>query len=404
MQRFAVVFLTTCVFSVLGSQSVLLARTLPQQPAVGPSFLQEEGGAEVQASSTASLTGTPQCDTILSDPICFASKQQGKQQVLLPNAVPNGLVGHWDFNSDQALDSSGNGNHAVTELVHGPSPAGNGHSGKFNNNFMMVPNTPMFKAQDFTYSFWIYLLDDETPKGLSSSATWCPLIRKGVHMLDTQQFANAPALLYSHRTGHLRAELTTSLRNTEGGEHVDSNARLLPNRWMHIAMVRHSSRSSLLLYVNGILDNAMTTQGTLVPNDYPLYVGGDPFTMNQCTFTVYMDELRVFTHAVPPHQLQAEAAPALGGIDPAYVRLGCLSCSLEEAARRCPKNRHVCTSIELHTGGYNVARSLGWLGAGTHVWTHAAVLKGAAQKMSAAGPDLTTDSLTGLSLCCEGPP
>merc|ERR1719327_160912 len=97
-------------------------------------------------------------------------------------------------------------------------------------------------------------------------------------------------------------------------------------------MVHHSSRGSLLLYFNGILDNAMTTRGSMVLNDYPLYVGGDPFTLDACHFTVYMDELRVFSHAVPPHQLQAEAAPALGGTDPSYVRLGCLKCTLAEAA------------------------------------------------------------------------
>jgi len=339
----------------------------------------------------------------LSGPICFA-EASGRQQALLPNAVPNGMVGHWDFNGDMAADISGGGNHDVTELLHGPSPGGSGHSASFTRNFMMVKNSANLRLSDFTYSFWIYLVDDgSTPAGVGKSATWCPLIRKGIHMVETDQYANAPALLFNHRTGHLRAEVTTSMKGTEDGEYMDSNARLLPNRWLHVAMVHHSKNPSLLLYVNGILDRVIKTQGALVTNDYPLYVGGDPFTADQCGFTVYMDELRVYSHAVPPHQLQAEASPALGGTDPSFVRLGCIHCSLEDAVKSCPRDRHVCTAVELHTGGYQVARSIGWLTSGTHVWTDAAVTRGAHDEM-VSQREKDGEASVGLGLCCEGPP
>jgi len=377
-------------FGIVGGFG-LLRTSSKQQAIVGV-------GAELNLAIGASLAGDPTCDSDLSGPICFGD---GRKQSLLPNAVPNGLVGHWDFDSEVAIDSSGNGNHGVTELLHGPSPVGSGHSASFTKNFMMVPSSANLKLADFTYSFWIYLQDDETQVG--RSATWCPLIRKGIHMAETEQFASAPALLFNHRTGKLRAEVTTSMKGTEDGEYMDSNARLLPNRWLHVAMVHHSKNPSLLLYVNGILDSVTKTQGALVINDYPLYVGGDPFTKDQCGFTVLMDELRVYSHAVPPHQLQAEAAPALGGTDPSYVRLGCVGCSLEAAAKSCPRDRHVCTSLELHTGGFQVARSLGWLGSGTHVWTHAAVTKGADNEMVSQQAK-SGESTSGLGLCCEGPP
>lgn len=354
--------------------------------------------AEVELGIGAAPSGQLQCDSILSGPVCFS--QSGRQQALMPNAVPTGLVGHWSFDSDVALDSSGNGNHGVTELLHGPSPAGSGHSATFTRNFMMVPNSALLKLTDFTYSFWIYLADDGPPAAEGRSATWCPLVRKGISIPKTQQFASAPALLFNHRTGHLRTEITTSVKGFEDGEFVDSNARLLPNRWLHIAMVYHSKHPSLLLYVNGILDTMMKPQGTLSVNDYPLYVGGDPFTQENCGFTVYMDELRVYSHAVAPHLLQAEAAPALGGTDPSYVRLGCMQCSLVQAARSCPANRHICTSIELHTGGYQVARALGWLVAGTHVWTHAAVMQSADAEMGSHNQQGAPSS--GLGLCCDG--
>jgi hypothetical protein len=380
------------------SQIKFLDGRSSQQHSVEPAAFLQEGRAEVQSSSDESLIEAPVCDSSLSDPICFAERRGA----LLPTAVPSGLVGHWDFNADSPLDLSGNGHHGVTELLHGPAPAGNGHSAVFSRTFMMVPHKEQLRTRDFTYSFWIYLLDDGTvPSGIGRSAAWCPLVRKGIHDPKTQQFASAPSLLFNHRTGRLRAEVTTTIMNTEDGEQFDSNARLLPNRWVHIALVLHSSRSTLMLYVNGILDNAMTTQGTTVTNEYPLYIGGDPFTVNECAFTVYVDELRLFAHAVPPHLLQAEAAPALGGVDPSYVRLACLKCTLEEAAQRCPRNRHICTAMELHTGGYQVARSLGWLEPGAHVWTHAAVVKGASVEMGMQASSGNADSM-GLGLCCDG--
>jgi hypothetical protein len=381
-----------CAGIAVSSQPNLLSRKESQLLHVEPAFLQEE----VHAGSGTALVGAPTCDSTLSDPICFSNKRGA----LLPNAVPAGLVGHWSFDEDSPLDMSGNGNHAVTELVHGPSPGGSGHSAVFRKTFMMVPNSPQFTNKDFTYSFWIYLVDGDKPAGIGSSSSWCTLLRKGIHEPGTQQYADAPSLVFNHRTGQVRAKVTTSIANTESGEFVDSNARIMADRWMHIALVYHSSHASLLLYVNGILDNAMTTKGVIATNEYPLYIGGDPFATDECSFTVYIDELRAYSHAVPPHQLQAEAAPSLGGTDPSYVRLACLKCSLEEAAKKCPKNRHICTSLELHTGGYQVARSLGWLSPGTHVWTHAAVAKGAAARMNAQ-PMANADSL-GLGLCCEG--
>lgn len=388
--------------------------SIPPAPSPGPS----PGPAGLMPQQT--------CDVDLSGPICFA--QAGRQQNLLPRAVPDYLVAHYDFDGDLATDLSGNGHHVATELDHGPSPVGSGHSALFTKNFMMVPASPQLNSlSDFTYSFWVYLAGDDTPSAAGTSATWCPLIRKGISMAETQQFANAPALLYNHKTGKLRAEVTTDMNNIQDGEYIDSNARLLPNRWLHLALVHHSAKgapapapasllqhsqqgaapagaaggSALLLYVNGILDTVTSLKGTLARNEYPLYVGGDPFTSAKCGFTLYIDELRVYNHAVPPHQLQAEAAPALGGTDPSYVHLGCMSCTLAKAATSCPASRHICESLELHTGGYQVARSLGWLTSGTHVWTHKEVTAGA--KAAAAGL-LQMDAKAGLGLCCEGPP
>merc|ERR1712150_200094 len=195
-------------------------------------------------------------------------------------------------------------------------------------------------------------------------------LRKGTVAPKSQLYANAPALLYSPASGGLKASVSTSVNGTHVLEELVSNARLASDRWMHLAVVKH--KQSLLVYVNGILDAKMTLTGTLVHNKYPLYIGGDPFTADSdtCQFGVYLDDFRAYSRALAPHELRAEASPALGGVDHSFVHLGCLDCSLRDELIKCPASRHICTSMELHTGGYQVARSLGWLRAGVHVWTY----------------------------------
>lgn len=356
-----------------------------------------DGVEEIDGGAREPLQGIHQpgsCDVTATGPVCFSERRYA----LEPGAQQGGLVGHWTFDEQAALDSSGHGNHGATELMHGPAPAGSGHSGLFRKNFMMVPNSPTIQhLGDFTYSFWVFVednsdrIDDDTPR-------WCPMIRKGVFL--SEEVTNSPALLFSRRTGHLRASVSTTHINRGDGEFVDSNARLVYNRWAHVALVLHTgTQNRMLIYVNGILDAKLTTQGAVMQNEYPLYVGGDPFTADSCKDSIYMDELRLYNRAVAPHELQAEAAPALGGADPSYVRLGCLSCTLQEAVHMCPATRHICAALELHTGGYQVARALGWLVAGTHVWTHAAV----EQFHSTGDASMSGSPSTGLGLCCDGP-
>lgn len=342
------------------------------------------------------------CDLVsLGGTVCYADHRAS----LTPAATVRGLVGRYTFDEAAALDSSGHGHHG-NEIFHGPSPAGTGHSAFFQRTFVTVPNSAQLQKKDFSYSFWVYLIEEDEGASADDAPRWCPLLRKGVHLPTAQEFASSPALLYSHGTGQLRASVTTSLHPASmDGEYVDSNARLLPNRWVHLALVHHEAR--LLLYVNGILDAVTALRGNVIPNAHPLYVGGDPFTAQQCVHAIYMDELRVYDRALPPHELQAEGAVALGGTDPSFVHLGCASCGLLEASRRCPASRHLCSTVELHTGAFQVARALGWLHFGAHVWTLAALRQ--AQLQPQAEGFLPTASgsgfgkpTVGLGLCCDG--
>lgn len=331
---------------------------------------------------------------------CFSDRKA----ILTPPSTPHGLVGRWTFDEATALDSSGSGNHAFTELTHGPSPAGHGHSSVFHKTFVAVPNSPSLQfASTFSVTFWIYVVEDDDGLAAEDSPQWCPLVRKGVHAPAAREFESSPAILYAPSSGQLRASVTTATHRTSvDGEYVDSNARLPPNRWAHVAVVHHGTK--LLLYVNGILDAVNAVAGDVLPNKWPLYIGGDPFAAEQCAHTTYVDDVSVYNRAVAPHELQAEAAPALGGTDPSFVHLGCKSCSIAAAATSCPATRHICTSLELHTGAYQVARSLGWLAAGGHVWTFAAMKQNAngvpnQEQQTSVGFGIP---VVGLGLCCDG--
>mmetsp|Transcript_40843 Transcript_40843/g.81193 ORF Transcript_40843/g.81193 Transcript_40843/m.81193 type:complete len:443 (-) Transcript_40843:118-1446(-) len=325
--------------------------------------------------SVEDFTRQQHCDILSTGAICA----NGGSTVLLPNSVSHALIGHWTFDEEAPIDASGTGNHGSGELFHSTSPVGSGSSALFERNFLTVPHSKSFEVPDFSYSFWVFI-PDEAQVDAHEAPRWCPLLRKGVYIAAAEEFSNAPALMFSRTTRRMRAVITTTMSGLSDGEHVDSNARLLPNRWAHVAIVHHGpgtngGASRLLLYINGILDARLLAKGSLEPNQYPLYVGGDPFTADDCGFTVYVDELRAYARALMPHELQAEAAPALAGADPAFVHLGCTSCTLETAMMSCPKDRHICSSLELHVGGYQVARAIGWLTGGMHVWTSAAVRK-----------------------------
>lgn len=325
------------------------------------------------ASSASASSGTMlACDAELSGPICL-----GNQQVLLPPALQPGVVGHWSFDKAAAgfpgaFDLSGHGSHGAPQPPAGPALSGQGSSAFFRRSFMTVPagGNNLF-LRDFTYTFWIHLLDGGGPGSLQ----FCPLVRKGVVPDEKgQHYGASPAILVDWSTHALRVELLTETSDDVTSstiEAFDSNARLMRGRWYHVAVVRLDKDRLTRLYVNGILDSEQASRGFTKPNREPLYVGGDPLSTQSCDVPLYLDELKAYSRAVSADELQAEAAPALAGVEPAFVRLACMECPLEVAVANCPEGYHVCSSLDLHLGAYQVVHALGWLRKGTSIWTHA---------------------------------
>jgi len=333
----------------------------------------QKSSVAAENSVTSELLGNA-CEEEAAGAVCFGEEGE---QVMLPPALPAGIVGYWSFDESLPVDASGNNYHGLASVQAGPAFAGQGSSAHFSKaNFMVVPHKPKMALKDFSYTFWVHLLDDATHQGLRV----CPLLRKG-GAANAQQDGQAPlppapAILLDRQTRHLRIEVATSGGPPGdmvelGTEAFESNARLARGRWFHIALVRINGQRRTRLYVNGILDASQSSKGFTAPNSGPLYVGGDAGVRDKCNVPMYIDELKVYSRALGHDEIQAEAAPSLAGVEPSFLRLACAECPLAIAQQNCPDKYHICNSLELHMGGYQVARTLGYLQKGTHVWSHA---------------------------------
>lgn len=338
------------------------------------------GGAASSRSAVSSRDLAPHCDVETSGTICLGSQRQ----VLLPPALPAGIVGFWSFDGSRPVDMSGHGNHGAGPVQAGPALGGQGNSAFFSRTFLEIPDGGSLGLKDFSYTFWLFLVKDRTAdanQAVPVGKRLCTLVRKGTDGISgsvTGRRGAAPAVLYHRPTRRIQLELTTTTPDDgEGGGALEapeifrSHSRLRAGRWYHVAVVRLDAERKTRLYVNGILDTTHGTDGFVQANNGPLHVGGEPWPENQCGAPLYIDELKVYNRPVSPDEIQAEAAPSLSGVEPSFVRLGCVNCTLESAIASCPSGYKVCSALDMHTGGYQVARGLGWLEDHTHVWTHA---------------------------------
>mmetsp|Transcript_39387 Transcript_39387/g.117899 ORF Transcript_39387/g.117899 Transcript_39387/m.117899 type:complete len:446 (+) Transcript_39387:117-1454(+) len=313
------------------------------------------------------------CEIDASGPICFGSEDQ----LLLPPAMPDGVVGSWSFDDEVPLDASGYGNHGEGTVMAGPSLAGQGSSAFFHHSLLAIPGASALALHDFSYTFWLYLIEEHIPGGARRGPEACPVVSKGAQLLQLsvsatgQSAAASPAVLFNLTSRKLHVQLLVASEDGAAAslDVFESNARLSAGRWFHVAVVRVDGQRMTHLYVNGILDSSRNSEGYTMTNQEPLYVGGDPGSRERCSLPMYIDELKVYNRPAEVDEIQAEASPSLAGIEPAMVRLACMECPLETAIQNCPEGYHICSSIELHMGGYQVARALGWLRPSTHVWS-----------------------------------
>lgn len=183
------------------------------------------------------------------------------------------------------------------------------------------------------------------------------------------------------------------------GERLWSNSFVPLKRWTHLAAVAEGH--SLRLYINGLLDSENTTSGRTVVNKGPIYVGNDPWRPSG-GMAGYIDEFKYYARAMTTDEIQAEAGQALGGVEPSFVELGCLGCSLDNAVATCRRGYHLCNTRDIYSSAYMVARAMGWATSNSKIWT----AEESVGNVNASLTGLTSlaavtgTGLSGLGLCC----
>jgi len=330
------------------------------------SYLVDVGG------TTGPYGVSPHCNVVLGSSICI----QGGSKVLAPMAAPRGLVGHWTFDDNLFLDHSGLGNHAKQPVAHGPGLNGVGASAAFDgSSYMEVPHSEHFASQDFCVTFWLYLLGDSTGE-------WRPIIHKGAR--DQER---TPTFFLEPQNRGLEFFVSTTDTSQPAGERLWSNTFVPLRRWTHVAGCAEGR--NLRLFINGILDAENTTIGTPILNQGSMYVGGDLWRTNGGAQS-YLDELRYYSRALTTDEIQASASGGLGGVEPSYVELGCMGCTLDTCPKSCRRGYRMCTARDMSGGAYVVARSMGWANSETRLWQ-------AEDSREAAD----TPDASGLCMCCR---
>lgn len=332
-----------------------------------------------------------ECELITDGPICLFNGDR----VFLPAAKPKNLIAHWSFDDSKPLDASGNNNHAINNVKAGPAFGGIGQSAFFaEGEFLEVPHNKQFEsaADSFSITFWFYLLTKNKQDKSASALGSCALVQKGLDNILAKTFNRSPAIFFDRKEKSFKVYANTNNNNNNNqngseGFAFASNARVISEKWLHIALVKKANK--LQLYVNGILDTQTDLKGEMIMNSGSLFIGGTPTQKENCKFAFLLDELRFYNYALEEDYVQAEASPALGGIEPNFLQLGCLDCGITQAVNSCADGYKLCSSIEMHTAGYQVARAMGWLKFDTHIWTHAALQH-----------EKEFENMKGLALCC----
>ncbi|SOS79742.1 secreted ookinete protein, putative [Plasmodium sp. gorilla clade G1] len=291
----------------------------------------------------------PECDVSIDTSICI----NNGQKILLPSAKPYGISTHITFDSLMPVDSTGNRNHAHGKFFASSGFGGIGNSALFRQNYIYIPHSDeYFKSVDFSYTFFIYLLQDEISRKNNMEEKFCPVIHKGIIKDKIQE--SSPAILINTKNGRIKIVLSTSSSTNSAGEEFLSNFKLRHHQWYHMTVVRHINH--VRLFVDGILDSSFLTEGITKTNDSPIYIGGAPYSVDSCDFPFLLDELKIYNLSIGTDQIQSEASASLSGIEPSFIYFGCFHCDMNTAILSCPNNYHLCNKMELYIGVYNVLR------------------------------------------------
>ena len=310
------------------------------------------------------------------------------QKIYTNDKIPDGLVSYYSFDYKRLIDEVGKNHpqHILSEITFTPGVAGIGQAllfdNKLNNNKTKLKIDFITEiTQIFTYSFWIFLFP------FKENDAEVRILQRGENSIinDKTIYQNLPGFYMNTKTSKLNFLLNTIQDLGESpGSKLETVGGLIVNSWTNIHLIK--DLKSIKIILNGMLDSEAKLPNLLNINHQTvnsLFIGNN-------VLNFMFDELRVYNKVVNFDFIQASVSSFFSSVSYLYqFSLGCSNCSLENANKICSEPRSLCSSLELHLGGYLLGKSVGWIVKGTRVWS----------KESYDKKDSYQD-LVGLGICC----
>ncbi|MHC4505003.1 MAG: LamG domain-containing protein, partial [Planctomycetota bacterium] len=205
-----------------------------------------------------------------------------------PGAAPTkGLIGHWKFDDGGgtvARDSSGKDNHGA---VHGGAKWTQGKRGgalEFDgtDDYVAIANEANFDITgNITVAAWI--------KVASFTKKWQVIITKGGRCWRLQRDG-----------GRRNLEWACTGLSHNGPGNVHGRVAVNDGRWHHVAGVYDGTET--YLYVDGKVDASARTSGSILTNDYKVYIGDDAQGGGRY-FHGLIDDVRVYDRALSSDEI-----------------------------------------------------------------------------------------------------
>ena len=219
--------------------------------------------------------------------------------------ITTGLAGWWKFDGGTSgsiannttldlTDASGNGNNGTASNANGTGmawvPGKIRGAVRFDgvDDYVNVPHTATQVSAAWTVAAWAKPLAD------NNTALWgSDIINKalnGAYFYRNMMFKN------------LKFE---SLYCTAGGISTVVSPPVVLNRWYHVA-ITYDGSDVMALYVNGTLGAPIAHVGAILSGPQPMTIGTrtGAFTSNDEFFNGYIDDVRFYTRALDPGDVQ----------------------------------------------------------------------------------------------------
>ncbi len=212
-------------------------------------------------------------------------------------AAVSGLVAEWHFDGS-AQDTSGSGNNGTINgatFVQGISGQALSFDGV--DDMVVVPHSPSLSLEKYTMEAWIKRdLNEE----------FGPLETILIKRYEQSWMDNYQLNIYP--SGKVYASSYSP--DIWSWFSLESDRNISAGDWYHIAATY--DRSTLKIYINGVLDNSVNKQYSPYQNNFQLVIGracwGDPclFKPSNPSFNGIIDEVRLYNRALSDSEIKAE--------------------------------------------------------------------------------------------------